>query len=415
MEKRKKTPEIRFPEFTEDWKQQKLGDVLQFQNGFNGGREAYGKGTAFISVMDILNNQFITYDCIRGKATISDKELERFSVQYGDVLFQRSSENVEDAGTSNVYIDTENTAIFGGFVIRGRQIAPYNPKFMKYLLDTKAVRNQITKKAQGAQHVNVSQETLKDVKIYLPSEVEQTAVENCLCNLDNLITLHQYKCEAMREYKKGLLQKMFPKKDEKVPEIRFPGFADDWEQRKLIEICDYVDYRGKTPTKTEDGVILVTAKNVKDGYIDYEASKEYISDEDYEEVMHRGKPELGDVLITTEAPCGNVAQVNRTDIALAQRIIKYRGHENIIDNTFLKHYLLAPEFQTILMAKSSGGTVKGIKGSILHQQEVMYPKYEEQIKIGSHLDKLDNLITLHQRKCDAMKKYKKGLLQKMFI
>ena len=185
-------------------------------------------------------------------------------------------------------------------------------------------------------------------------------------------------------------------KDKNMPVLRFPGFTDPWEQRKLIEICDYVDYRGKTPTKTEDGVFLVTAKNIKDGYIDYEASKEYISEEDYEEVMHRGKPELGDVLITTEAPCGNVAQVNRTDIALAQRIIKYRGHENIIDNTFLKHYLLTPEFQIILMAKSSGGTVKGIKGSILHQQEVKYPKYEEQIKIGSYLDNLDNLITLHQ-------------------
>jgi type I restriction enzyme S subunit len=199
-----------------------------------------------------------------------------------------------------------------------------------------------------------------------------------------------------------------------IPNIRFKDFTDDWEQRKLIEICDYVDYRGKTPAKTEDGIFLVTAKNVKDGYIDYEASKEYISGEDYEDVMHRGKPELGDVLITTEAPCGNVAQVNRTDIALAQRIIKYRGHENIVDNTFLKHYMLAPEFQTILMAKSSGGTVKGIKGSILHQQEVKYPQYEEQIKIGSYLDNLDNLITLHQKQCNDFKTLKKYMLQKMF-
>ncbi len=202
--------------------------------------------------------------------------------------------------------------------------------------------------------------------------------------------------------------------NKRKPDIRFQGFIDDWEQRKLIEICDYVDYRGKTPVKTEDGIFLVTAKNVKDGYIDYEASKEYISEEDYEEVMHRGKPEFGDVLITTEAPCGNVAQVNRTDIALAQRIIKYRGHENIIDNTFLKYYLLAPEFQTVLMAKSSGGTVKGIKGSILHQQEVKYPQYEEQIKIGSYLDNIDNLITLHQRKYDKLVNVKKSMLEKMF-
>lgn len=198
------------------------------------------------------------------------------------------------------------------------------------------------------------------------------------------------------------------------PKIRFKGFTKDWEQRKLIDVCDYVDYRGKTPTKTDSGVFLVTAKNVKDGYIDYGASQEYISEDDYEEVMHRGKPEIGDVLITTEAPCGNVAQVNRADIALAQRIIKYRGQSNIVDNTYLKYYLLSPEFQDILNAKSSGGTVKGIKGSILHQQKIKYPKYEEQFKIGSYFNNLDHLITLHQRKCEQTKNLKKYMLQKMF-
>ncbi len=208
---------------------------------------------------------------------------------------------------------------------------------------------------------------------------------------------------------------MNKKKESKVvPNVRFKGFTDDWKQRKLIDVCDYVDYRGKTPTKTDSGVFLVTAKNVKDGYIDYGASQEYISEDDYEEVMHRGKPEIGDVLITTEAPCGNVAQVNRADIALAQRIIKYRGQSNIVDNTYLKYYLLSPEFQNILNTKSSGGTVKGIKGSILHQQEIKYPKYEEQFKIGSYFNNLDDLITLHQQKITLLTKLKKAMLEKMF-
>jgi type I restriction enzyme S subunit len=202
-------PEIRFPGFTDAWEQRKLGEVLSFQNGFNGGRKAFGEGVPLISVMDILNNQFISYDVIRGKATVTDDEYERYAVRYGDVLFQRSSENVEDAGSTNVYIDTDKIAIFGGFVIRGKQIYPYRPKFMKYLLDTKNVRNQITKKAQGAQHVNVSQETLQDVMITLPSESEQLRIETCLFNLDNLITLHQSKIDAIKEYKSGLLQQMF--------------------------------------------------------------------------------------------------------------------------------------------------------------------------------------------------------------
>ena len=200
----------------------------------------------------------------------------------------------------------------------------------------------------------------------------------------------------------------------RIPEIRFKGFNDDWEQRKLIDLCDYVDYRGKTPNKSDSGIFLVTAKNVKDGYIDYDVSKEYIPEDKYEEVMRRGKPKIGDVLITTEAPCGNVAQVNKPNIALAQRIIKYRGHNQVIDNTYLKYYLLSPFFQNILNMKSSGGTVQGIKGSVLHQQKISFTKYTEQLKIGQCLDSLDSLITLHQRKHDNLVQLKKSMLSKMF-
>ena len=204
------------------------------------------------------------------------------------------------------------------------------------------------------------------------------------------------------------------KENKTKPDIRFKGFTEAWEQRKLIDLCDYVDYRGKTPNKSDSGIFLVTAKNVKDGYIDYDVSKEYIPEDKYEEVMRRGKPKIGDVLITTEAPCGNVAQVNKPNIALAQRIIKYRGHNQVIDNTYLKYYLLSPFFQNILNMKSSGGTVQGIKGSVLHQQKISFTKYTEQLKIGQCLDSLDSLITLHQRECDQLKELKKSMLKKMF-
>lgn len=199
----------------------------------------------------------------------------------------------------------------------------------------------------------------------------------------------------------------------KEPKTRFPEFTGEWSQNQLNELTSYVDYRGKTPKKTNDGIFLVTAKNIKDGFIDYEVSQEYISKSDYEEVMHRGKPRLGDVLITTEAPCGNVAQVDKVEIALAQRIIKYRGNANIIDNTYLKYCLLAPEFQKSLMINSSGGTVQGIKGSVLHQQKIMYPCYAEQQKIASLFTELDTLIQSAEKELDSYKELKQGMLQKM--
>lgn len=156
---------------------------------------------------------------------------------------------------------------------------------------------------------------------------------------------------------------------------------------KLGELCDYVDYRGKTPKKVDH----VTAKNVRMGFIDYEKSKEYISKDDYLEVMRRGLPKIGDLLITTEAPCGNVALVDREDIALAQRIIKYRPKRENVNRNFLKHYLLSKEFQDVLQKNATGGTVKGIKGSKLHELNVPVPPLEVQQRIVDILDRFDAL------------------------
>lgn len=123
---------------------------------------------------------------------------------------------------------------------------------------------------------------------------------------------------------------------------------EGWEMKRLGEVTNYVDYRGKTPTKTSAGIFLVTAKNVRDGFLDYDISKEFVSAEGYEEIMRRGKPKIGDVLITTEAPLSNVAVINREDIALAQRVIKFRGKINLLNNNYLRYYFLSPSFQKAL-------------------------------------------------------------------
>lgn len=171
--------------------------------------------------------------------------------------------------------------------------------------------------------------------------------------------------------------------------LSFDESSVEW--KTLLEACDYVDYRGKTPKKNQSGIFLVTAKNIRMGYIDYHASQEFISEEDYAIVMRRGLPKKGDVLITTEAPCGFVAQVNRENIALAQRVIKYRSKNTQLSNSFLKHYLLGSQFQDKLMQAATGSTVKGIKGSRLHQLKIPIPSKVEQDRIVAILDKFDTL------------------------
>ena len=202
-------PEIRFEGFTDPWEQRKLGELLLFQNGFNGSSESFGSGIPLISVMDVLDDKFITHETVRGKARLNCEEASRYCVEYGDVLFQRSSENQEDAGTSNVYLDQHVSSAFGGFVIRGKKVGEYNPIIIKYLLGSPFIREQITHRAQGAQHINVSQDTLADVVLLMPSMREQEAVGLVFLHLDNLITLHQRKLELLRNIKKSLLDRMF--------------------------------------------------------------------------------------------------------------------------------------------------------------------------------------------------------------
>ena len=199
-----------------------------------------------------------------------------------------------------------------------------------------------------------------------------------------------------------------------APKLRFKEFDGDWISKKIIDLADYVDYRGKTPKKVESGILLVTAKNIKQGYLDYSVSQEFIELSDFDEVMRRGKVELNDVLITTEAPLGNVASVDRTDIALAQRVIKYRGKIDLLDNLFLKQKFLSESFQEILKSKATGGTVQGIKGSVLHQIPLVVPSKAEQTKIASFLSNVDEKISQLTQKHALLSQYKQGMMQKLF-
>ena len=167
---------------------------------------------------------------------------------------------------------------------------------------------------------------------------------------------------------------------------------EDWEVKKISECTDYVDYRGKTPKKTTSGRFLVTAKNIRTGYIDYEISKEYVPEDEYISIMKRGLPLIGDIVITTEAPLGNVALIDREDIALAQRVIKYRANVNFLNYGYLKHYFLSEKFQKILDDNSSGSTAKGIKGSVLHKLPIILPQLPEQTTIAAALSDVDALM-----------------------
>lgn len=180
-------PNLRFREFSLPWHQTPIKDLLSFQNGINGAPEQYGKSIKYISVGDILNNDYITYDKIVGSIDISQETLKNYSVTYGDILFQRSSEIKDDIGRTNVYLDKDNTATFGGFVIRGKKIGDYNPSFFSFLLKSPSSRKSIVRLGAGAQHYNIGQENIKTLSFYFPNEIEQVKIANLLSKIDKRI------------------------------------------------------------------------------------------------------------------------------------------------------------------------------------------------------------------------------------
>jgi type I restriction enzyme M protein len=168
--------------------------------------------------------------------------------------------------------------------------------------------------------------------------------------------------------------------------------STDYELVKLGDVCQFIDYRGKTPTKTESGIPLITAKNVKKGFIQKEP-EEFISPDDFDSWMTRGIPQKGDVLITTEAPLGNVAQINTSEkIALAQRLITLIPNRKILSDSFLKEILLTDTLQSSLIDNQSGSTVYGIKASILKQIQIPLPPLSVQEEIVAEIEDYQKII-----------------------
>lgn len=188
----------------------------------------------------------------------------------------------------------------------------------------------------------------------------------------------------------------------------------EWVVKNLDEVVEYfIDYRGKTPVKTGSGIPLITAKIVKDGCL--QTPTEFISVEDYPLWMTRGYPEVNDVVLTTEAPLGEVALIKNKNVALAQRIITLRGYKNILDNKFLKYWLQSEQGQYELESRASGTTVFGIKSSILKKIPISLPPYNEQVAISSVLYSIDEKIDLLHRQNKTLESMAETLFRQWFI
>ena len=319
------------------------------------------------------------------------------------ILFT-SRATIAEVSISNIECSTNQW--FQSMIVNDKNI---NLFLYYWILNNKKI---FIRKSSWSTFLEISKHEIKKIKIVKPKINEQQKIASFLTAVDTKIQQLESLKSVREQYKKGVMQKIFSQeirfKDEKGEEF------GEWKEKKLKDITDTVDYRWRAPTKTESWVFLVTAKNIRKWYIDYQASKEYVSKEELPEIMRRWYPEKWDVLFTTEAPLWNVAVVDNENIALAQRVIKFRWNEKL-NSWFLFYLMMSYQFQKDIFRKAFWSTVLWIQWKILHNHKVSIPTYAEQLGLVEFLDQLTLKTKDIDSKIEQAKQRKKWLLQQMFV
>lgn len=262
---------------------------------------------------------------------------------------------------------------------------------------------------------------MNELTLSLPNLNEQKNIGGLFFKLDDLITLHQRKLDALKKIKSALLEKMFPKNGSNVPEIRFTGFTEAWEQRKLSELTTMHARIGWQNLRTSEfldsgNYYLITGTDFENGYVNL-STCHYVNKDRYDQDPNI-QIDNGSILITKDGTLGKVALVQGLDKPATLNAGVFNvviRNEKIVDNGYLYQYLKAPFLLNYVAQTATGGTIKHLNQSILVDFPVSMPSKGEQELIGDAFLRLDNLITLHQRKLDALKKIKSALLEKMFV
>lgn len=417
--KNRKQPEIRFANYTDEWKMQALKHVANRVTRKN--KELKTQLPLTISAQYGLVDQ-VTYF---NKQVASKDMSNYYLLERGEFAYNKSYSRDYPWGAIK-RLDSYDMGALSSLYITFKPFK-INSDFLLSYYDTNKWHKEVSTRAtEGARNhglLNISANDFLETELAIPLEEEQERIGSFFKQLDEAIFLHQQELDTMKKTKQGLLQKMFPKEGGFLPELRFPGFSGIWEESKFFDnIYNTIDFRGRTPKKlglewSASGYLALSALNVKNGYINPSVDAHYADEELYQKWMGGNELKEGQVLFTTEAPMGNVAQVpDDKGYILSQRTIAFEVNENKITNDFLGVLLRSPQVFNELSSLASGGTAKGVSRKSLSQLKVKVPVIlSEQIQIGDFFKKLDRVIVLHEQELDSLKQTKKAFLQKMFV
>lgn len=356
---------------------------------------------------DVYYNERITAGMPFMAATASAEQIARFTLKGGDTVITKDSETADDIAIA-AYVAEDLPGVVCGYhlsIVRPR--ASTCGAYVKRLFDSFYAKARFAVAANGLTRVGLGQYALDNVELPFPPPEEQQAIATFLdhetAKIDALVEEQKRLIELLKEKRQAVISQavtkgLHPSVPMKNSGIEWLGKVPaHWELGGLTRfIGPVVDYRGRTPTKVDEGIFLVTARNIRNGKIDYTASEEYVDAESAESLLDRGRPEIGDLLFTMEAPLGQVALIDRVDIALAQRIVKFRGRQGVLQSTFLLYWFMGDHCQARLTTLATGSTALGIKASKLGMIECLVPPLDEQAAIVRYLERefeaLDALI-----------------------
>ena len=425
MEKKKK-PEIRFEGFTDDWEQRKLKDVYgSIGNAFVGTATPYyvEHGHFYLESNNIKDGKINHNSEIFINDEFYEKQKEKW-LHTGDIVMVQSG-HVGHAAVIPEELD--NTAAHALIMFKNpkEKIEPY---FLNYEYQTDKAKKKIENITTGNTIKHILASDMQEFEVDVPKCKEQKVIASYFCKLDHLITLHQRKYKKLKNVKKSMLEKMFPSKGCKVPEIRFSGFTDDWEQRKLKDIL--VNLQNNTLSRADLLNEAGVAKNVHYGDVlikfgeVLDVNKETLPMISDESVLMKYKASFlqnGDVIVADTAEDSTVGKCSEIDGLLDEVVlsglhtIPYRPIEKFASG-YLGYYLNSSVYHNQLIPLMQGIKVTSISKSAMQDTDIVYPKsVEEQGKIGDYFRSLDRLITLHQRKVKILKFIKKLLLEKMLV
>jgi len=377
-----------------------LGELMEFQNGINAEKERFGRGIKIIGVSEVLKDEPIFFENIKGEIEISEEQAWNYSVAYGDIVFQRSSENIEDAGTANVYLDKERKATFGGFVIRGKRIEDYNPIVLNEVLKMRYVRKQSMKFAAGMQHINIGQDSLRKIWIMMPNEVQQKCVEKIAITYFNEKRLLEKLILFKKENKKWLAQMLLTGKK------RLRGFENKWNGIKMSSVLtERKEYAQKGMeyehvSLTKDGIISKGIRYDREHLVKNEEKQYKVT-------------RIDDICYNpANLKFGVICRNSYGDAIFSPIYVTFEIKENY-DADFVQQYVSRNDFINAVR-KFEEGTVyerMAVKAEDFLKFEVIFPELDEQKAIARILKMADKEIELLEKKLGMIREEKKIMMK----